>query len=170
MDGIEDRYSLQTHLHLCHLTIEGYLLHLLCSSQVGKILQREIDKEIFDITKPDIEQNLIELRIELNNTPHKLSNLENLIDKSVTSLRNITEIWGSVGYTEKQNLQKTLFPSGIYYDKEKHNYLTPEINSFVILSNSISNDYEENKNGINLQNNKNSHIVAGKGIEPSFPP
>ncbi len=74
------------------------------------------------------------------------------------------------GYTEKQNLQKTLFPSGILYDKEKHNYLTPEINSFVLLTKSISMECGGNKNGINHQKNEKSHLVAGTGIEPVFAP
>ena len=69
-------------------------------------------------------------------------------------------------YTEKQDLQKTIFPSGIYYDKEKNNYLTYEINEFVVLSNSISTDYEKNKNGINQNKFEKSRLVASPGIEP----
>ena len=145
--------------------VEGQLLNL--KKRFGL---DEIDKDVYDLTKPDLEQQLTKLRVELNNTPLKLSNLETLIEKSVKSLQNISEIWGSVGYTEKQNLQKTIFPSGILYDNEKHDYLTPEINSFVVLSNSISTDYKENKNGINHQNDEKSRIVAGTGIEPVFAP
>jgi len=39
-------------------------------------------------------------------------------------------------------------------DKEKHNYLTTEVNSFVVLTNSISIDCEENKNGTNHKNHE----------------
>ena len=123
----------------------------------------EIDKDIYDITKPEIEQNLIKLRTELNSLPPTLSNLENLIEKSVKSLQNINEIWGSVGYTDKQNLQKTIFPSGILYDKENHNYLTPEINSFVVVSNKISMSYGEKEKGINQENSDLSLLVATIG-------
>lgn len=120
----------------------------------------EIDKDIYEITKPEIEQNLIKLRSELNSLPPTLSNLENLIEQSVLKLQNISKIWGSVGYTEKQNLQKTIFPSGILYDKEKHIYLTPEINSFVVLSKRISMDYSEKEKGINQENSDLSLFVA----------
>ena len=51
-------------------------------------------------------------------------------------------------------------------DKEKHNYLTTEVNSFVVLTNSISIDCEENKNGTNHKNHEKSHFVARSGVEP----
>ena len=145
--------------------VEGQLLTLKKRFGIG-----EIEKDVYEVTKPDLEQQLTKLRVELNNTPQTISNLETLIEKSVKGLRNINEIWGSEGYTEKQNLQKTLFPSGILYDKENHNYLTPEINSFVLLTNSISMECVGNENGINHQKNEKSHLVAGTGIEPVFAP
>ena len=95
----------------------------------------------------------------------KLTELKN-DEKLVKSLQNISEIWGSVGYIDKQNLQITLFPEGILYDNEKHDYLTPEINSFVFLTNSISTDCNENKNGIFQNNIEKSHSVVPTGIEP----
>ena len=64
------------------------------------------------------------------------------------------------GYTDKQNLQKTIFPRGIIYDKERHNYLTSEINSFVVLSNKISMDCSEKEKGTNQENSDLSLFVA----------
>ena len=72
-----------------------------------------------------------------------------MIEKSVERLQNISKIWGSVGLEDKRNLQQTLFPDGIYYDVKNHQYLTKEINTFVLLSNTISKDYEVKKKGIN---------------------
>ena len=66
-----------------------------------------------------------------------------------------------MGYTDKQNLQRTIFPSGIIYDNENHTYLTPEINSFLVVSNSISTSYKGNEKGINQENYDLSLIVAG---------
>jgi hypothetical protein len=54
-----------------------------------------------------------------------------------------------VGLEDKRNLQRTLFPDGIYYDVKNHQYLTKEINSFVLISQTISKDYEVKKKGIN---------------------
>ena len=107
----------------------------------------EIDKEVYDITRVELEKQIAEQQQELNKTLPEISNLEKLIEKSVERLQNISKIWGSVGLEDKRNLQQTLFPDGIYYDVKNHQYLTKEINTFVLLSNTISKDYEVKKKG-----------------------
>ena len=42
-------------------------------------------------------------------------------------------------------LKKTLFPKGIHYDAEKHQYLTSNCNQYLLLVASISGSYEGNK-------------------------
>ncbi len=126
----------------------------------------EIPKEIYDKTKVLLTEELMILKEELNNSNPKLSNQKNMIEKSLKNLQNISKIWGSVGLNDKQKIQKTLFPLGIYYDNEKHSYLTPEINSFVLISNSISDDCEENKKRTNHFFDEKSLSVAGSGVEP----
>ncbi|MEY3873903.1 MAG: hypothetical protein RL363_624, partial [Bacteroidota bacterium] len=101
-----------------------------------------------------------------NKTLPEISNLEKMIEKSVERLQNISKIWGSVGLEDKRNLQQTLFPDGIYYDVKNHQYLTKEINSFVVLSNTISKDYEVKKKGINQVEPEISPSVARPGFEP----
>lgn len=135
--------------------IEGQLVTLM--KRFGK---DEIQKDVYDLTRPDLEQQLTKLRIELNDTPKKLSNLEDVIKKSIQSLRSISEIWGSVGYLDKQNLQKTFFPSGIYYDKNNHEYLTPDINQFILLTNSLSISCTEKRKKENSMKIENSSFLA----------
>lgn len=113
-----------------------------------------------------MEEEILEQQKELNNTVPEISNLENLIDKSVEYLQNISKIWGSVGLEDKRNLQQTLFPDGIYYNGKNHQYLTKEINSFVLLSQTISKDYEVKKKGINQVEPEISPSVARSGFEP----
>ena len=109
----------------------------------------DIDKEIYEIAKEELDKQILDQQQELNKTLPEISNLEKLIEKSVERLQNISKIWGSVGLEDKRNLQQTLFPNGIHYDVKNHQYLTKEINSFVLLSNTISKDYEVKKKGIN---------------------
>ena len=126
----------------------------------------EIDKEVYDITRVELEKQIVEQQQELNKTLPEISNLEKLIEKSVERLQNISKIWGSVGLEDKRNLQQTLFPDGIYYDVKNHQYLTKEINSFVLLSQTISKDYEVKKKGINQIEPEISPSVARPGFEP----
>ena len=125
-----------------------------------------IERDVYEITKAALEEEILEQQKELNNTVPEISNLENLIDKSVEYLQNISKIWGSVGLEDKRNLQQTLFPDGIYYDGKNHQYLTKEINSFVLLSQTISKDYEVKKKGINQVEPEISPSVARSGFEP----
>ncbi len=71
-----------------------------------------------------------------------------------------------MGIEDKQNLQLTLFPDGIYYNAENHTYLTKKINSFMLLSKTISTNCEVKKIGINQKRVDLSRLVAGSGVEP----
>ena len=126
----------------------------------------DIDKEIYEIAKEELDKQILDQQQELNKTLPEISNLEKLIEKSVERLQNISKIWGSVGLEDKRNLQQTLFPNGIHYDVKNHQYLTKEINSFVLLSNTISKDYEVKKKGINQVEPEISPSVARPGFEP----
>lgn len=109
----------------------------------------DLKEEYFKKGEEELERRIFDQQQELNKTLPEISNLEKMIEKSVERLQNISKIWGSVGLEDKRNLQQTLFPDGIYYDVKNHQYLTKEINSFVLLSHTISKDYEVKKKGIN---------------------
>ena len=58
---------------------------------------------------------------------------------------------------------KYLFPSGVFFDSKKHNYLTKETNSFLLVTKCILNYYEKNieqKKGTNQNFSDLSHSVA----------
>jgi len=126
----------------------------------------EIETDVYDLTKEKIEERLSLIESEINKLNPELSNHEKTIEKSIEYLGNISKMWGFVGYEEKQILQKTFFPQGILYDKEKHDYLTPKINSFVLISKCISTNYNKNKKEESSLKNEFSSLVPGTGIEP----
>ena len=126
----------------------------------------DLKEEYFKKGEEELERRIFDQQQELNKTLPEISNLEKMIEKSVERLQNISIIWGSVSLEDKRNLQQTLFPDGIYYDVKNHQYLTKEINSFVLLSNTISKDYEVKKKGINQVEPEISPSVARPGFEP----
>ena len=77
----------------------------------------------------------------------KASNLDKLIYQSLKKLQNISKIWGSSDLEGKRIMHKTLFPDGIFYNVEKHQCLTREVNKFIELVNSVSNSCEGKKMG-----------------------
>ena len=105
-----------------------------------------------------MESELLESKLNLNSVNSQLSNQDLFIEKSLKSLENSSKIWGSIEVTDKQKLQNTLFPDGVYYHKEHHNYLTKKVNSFVLLSNYLSKSYMENEKGTN-------HLLDEKSLQ-----
>ena len=128
--------------------------------------RKRLSEKVYNLTVNAIEEDLLGLKADLKNTNPKLSNQDGLIDKSLESLQNMGKIWVSSTLEGKQALQNTLFPSGVFFDKENHTYLTKEVNSFLLVSNYISSTYEYKKNETFNQIDEKSHLVAGTGLEP----
>ena len=88
---------------------------------------------------------MLEIDKEMHNGNEKISNLEKLISVSLKNLTKLSTVWTSSKLAAKRILQRTLFPEGIFYNREKHQDLTRNVNRFVELVSSISNSCEENK-------------------------
>jgi site-specific DNA recombinase len=130
---------------------------------------KEIDKEIYEMTMEHLGAQIREINKELNNGNPTISNREKLISQSLKKLENISKIWGSSDFEGKRILHKTLFPEGIFYNVEKHQYLTRKVNSFIELVSSISTACNGNKKR-NFQNViENSCPVPESRLElPTF--
>lgn len=126
----------------------------------------QIDKETYQLTEDHLRSEMQKISQELNYVNGKISNLEKLISQSLKKLENVSKIWASSDLEGKRILHKTLFPGGIYYNVEKHQYLTREVNKFIELVHSVSNSCEDNKKGNSQKNLENSHPVAEMGVEP----
>ena len=111
-------------------------------------------------------EQISQINKELNNGKVKISNLDNLLKKSLSKLVNISKIWGSSELAEKRALHKSIFPGGIYYDAQNHEYLTRETNKFIELVSCISTSLEQKESGIPQENIEKSRSVAGSGVEP----
>lgn len=126
----------------------------------------QIDQETYQITAEHLNSEIQKINKELNTVLVPLSNLENLIEKSLEKAQNISKIWHSSDLENKRNLHKMLFPGGIYYNAEKHQYLTREMNQYFQLITSLSKSLKENKKGNPQKLIENSLSVAGSGVEP----
>lgn len=129
----------------------------------------QIDKETYGLTHQHLNEQLLEINKELNSGKVTISNLDIMLSKSLKMLENISKIWDSRDLEGKRQLHKILFPEGIFYNAQKHDYLTRKVNKFIELTTSISISCEENKNG-NFQNFiENSRPVSGSRLElPTF--
>jgi site-specific DNA recombinase len=121
----------------------------------------QIDKETYELTQQHLAEQLLEINKEMNSGKVTISNLESLLSKSLKMLENISKIWGSGDLEEKRKLHKIMFPEGIFYNAQNHQYLTRNSNKFIELVSSLSAACDEKRNG-NFQNFiENSRPVSG---------
>ena len=130
-----------------------------------RMVKGEISKELFEKYLPKIQHEITNKTLELNNVQPTLSNQEETITKVCKNLQNMDKIWDLCTVEDKQILQQTLFPGGIYFDKKNHGYLTKNINNFMLVSSSISTSYEDKKNEDKPKNDDLSSSVAGARLE-----
>jgi site-specific DNA recombinase len=128
----------------------------------------EIDREIFERVGGKLKQEIQSVRHELDKSGFQLSNPSMLIDQSLEIISNLSEFWTSGDYEHKRKLQELLFPGGILFDKQIDNYRTPNVNSILSLTRSLSNSIGENKNGQVRNLSDLPGLVVPTGIEPSI--
>ncbi len=124
-----------------------------------------ISRDMFEKHSSKLKSEITNKSIELNKLSPILSNQGEMIKNVVKNMGNIANIWDLSVVEDKQKLQETLFPGGVYYDKEKHDYLTKNINNFMLVSSSISTSYEGKKNEDKPPNDDLSSTVAGARLE-----
>lgn len=129
----------------------------------------QIDKETYDVTLEHLNGQILEINKETNSGNEKISNLEKLISQSLKKLSKLNTVWTSSDLEGKRILHKTLFPEGIFYNSDNHEYLTRKVNSFVELVSSVSNSCEGNKKRNSQNIIENSCPVRESRLElPTF--
>lgn len=81
---------------------------------------------------------------ELQSSPINASNLEKYIEFATQKVTEPALVWDHSNYREKQRLQKTIFPEGIYYNKENDQPRTTKINPlFALVADLTGTSYKE---------------------------
>jgi len=117
-------------------------------------LEKLEEKFIFDsITEPIYKKHLEKLTVDKNvllkdleNPLIKLSNLNKYVNFVTKISSNLLSMWNKEIHEEQVKIQSFLFPEGIRYNREKGNYRTLRVNTFLSLNNSFSNEYLAKKN------------------------
>jgi hypothetical protein len=126
----------------------------------------EISKELYDQYNTKYIAERLEISEKMSDLKGENSNLEKRIEKYLRILLKPAQLWASNGYMGKLELQKLLFPEGIFYNRKNDTFRTPEVNpvAFVLSSFSVSM-LGKNEGTFGLDNQK-SRFVPGTGLEP----
>jgi site-specific DNA recombinase len=131
-----------------------------------KYISGEIERNLFEKYRTKYQNTIQEIDAKIDNPMYNSSNFKKAIFKGVEMASNLSQLWLSSDYNNKQLLQYLLFPEGLLYSKENDGVRTPRVNGLFQAIPLLSRVSEENKNGRLFKNGQNSHWVVPTGIEP----
>ncbi len=141
--------------------------------QLDKLEERfvlnEISRELYEKFTLKYAGEIVQLKQETQQNAEISSNLEKAVEKGLEISENISQLWVSSDYFEKQKLQYLVFPDGIMYDKKSDRVLTNKVNSLfgeIVVQTNVLN---ENKNGNLLTDCHFGSNVGKTGFEPATP-
>ena len=94
-----------------------------------RFVLNEITKEQYDKFSSKYGDELNQLKKETKTYAEMSSNLEKAVEKGLNIAENISQLWISSDYYEKQQLQYLVFPEGMLYDKKNDTVRTNRINT-----------------------------------------
>lgn len=126
----------------------------------------EIDRDIYNKVSEKFKSEIRAIDESIEKSNLKLSNPEKAIRFIVDLSSKLSTTWDLNDYSQKQNVQKMLFPDGLRYNIENDEYLTPRWVSPIVVTSYISSVLKEKKNGIPDNLSEISRLVARSGVEP----
>lgn len=126
----------------------------------------ELEKGLYDKFSLKLKQESSEMEAQLSQLEGPLSNHQKFIEMGLKLSATLCKSWELGSFNDKQKIQSTLFPEGIYYDREKHVYRTPRINMLFKLSASFNAHYKQAKIEKTSPKTGLSNLVGPLGTQP----
>jgi site-specific DNA recombinase len=134
-----------------------------------RFVLNEITKEQFDKFTSKYNDELNQLTQEIKTNANSSSNLEKAVEKGLKIAENISQLWVSSDYYEKQQLQYLVFPEGLLYDKKNDIVRTNRINTLfreIAVNTRVSVKTKKDNSYKNCLFGSN---VGMTGFEPATP-
>ena len=132
-----------------------------------RFVLKEITAELFVKFSQKYQSEIDKLNLEIFQHSNISSNLKKSVKKGLEIAQNISQMWASGDFYDKQKLQYLLFPEGMLYDKENGTVRTTKVNCFfkqIAIETRVS---EETKKGNLLQDCLLGSSVGMAGFEPA---
>jgi site-specific DNA recombinase len=131
-----------------------------------RLKNEEIPYDLFQEFKAGYEQERKEIEAELAKGTKGVSNPEECIDFALHYALKLPSLWASAGYTERQRLQFLVFPKGFFYNKEKDECRTEEVNGVFDYIAEQARVLQELKSRNPKKKLDDAALVVPTGIEP----
>ena len=93
-------------------------------------VKEEMSQEAFDRFYKEYQELLVNIQKELAKLEGRISNPGEIIKNLLHLCTKLTSLWDSSPIGLKEELQKLIFPEGIFYDKEKEVFRTERTNVY----------------------------------------
>jgi len=103
---------------------------------------------------------------ELDSFKSRISNLEKSLDSTLSLCTNLNVLWEKGTVKVKEQLQKLIFPHGIYYNNENGTVRTEKVNSVFVLIAQLTGSLDQKKWETNDKFSVDSPLVELRGVEP----
>ena len=124
------------------------------------------DEALYKRLRDKKQEEIDKIREKLLDSESELSNLESYIQRSIDISQNIHSYWQLGSIEDKKNIQKLVFPEGVVINTKNRTYLTSKVNSLFLLKSRFLSSYEGVNKKLPTNNDGESCLVAGIGLEP----
>ena len=131
-----------------------------------RYVENDLEKELYLKYRKLYDDELKKMEQEIGKTVITSSNLEIAVQKGISISQNLSRLWLSSDYSDKQRLQYLVYPEGILYNKKNNTVRIPRVNSIFSAIAYLSSVSAKNKNGQPHLVDQNSRWVVPTGIEP----
>ncbi|GAA4733698.1 recombinase family protein [Flavisolibacter ginsenosidimutans] len=126
----------------------------------------EMNKESFEKFHVKYRKERDEIRDVMGKLTPQISNLKKSIEEALLFSTKLSAVWASSPVSEKEKLQKLVFPEGILYSKKIEGFRTEKVNSIFSLIAEAARILEEKKNGGKQALASLSPSAEREGFEP----
>jgi len=124
--------------------------------------------DVFEKISGELYEERNKILQEVEKLNQKISNPKELINFAVKIASNLSFVWESCDYHEKQSFQNMIFPEGLGFDSKIDDYRTSKINPVFAYYPELVRYYNKKESGSFNFDVENSRLVPQTGTNPNL--
>ena len=131
-------------------------------------IKKDMQRETYEKFLAKYQKEKANIGNEIEKHSGSISNFEKYIENALNLSLKLPQIWSCSTIAVRENLQKLLFPEGIYYNKQNLSFRTGKVNSIFDAIAALAGNTGEIKKGTNYKENHLSPKAETERFELSI--
>ena len=131
-------------------------------------IKKDMQRETYEKFLTKYQKEKANIACELEKHSGSISNFEKYIENALSLSLKLPQIWSCSTIAVRENLQKLLFPEGIYYNKQNLSFRTGKVNPIFDAIAALAGNTGEIKKGTNYNKNDLSPKAETERFELSI--